>query len=184
MGSLNWNLNLLQSIEWRRFEEVCDFYFHLKGYDTVINKFGADGGIDLRIYKNNHLLAFVQCKAYKKQFVGVNIVREFVGVLTLHKVNYGFIITSGFFSSDAISYGKAVKSNTNFQLELVDGYGFLEHIFYLSRYDQRQLLDFAIQGDYKTPTCPSCGIKMVKRISNNREFWGCKNYPRCHQILH
>jgi restriction system protein len=181
-----WTLSLLQEIEWRRFEEVCDFYFNLKGYNTVLNNFGSDGGVDIRISKNNHLLAFVQCKSYKNKPVGVNVIREFVGVLTVNGVDYGFVITSSFFSSDAISYAKTIKSNTNFQLELIDGNEFLKHIFYLSDYEQRQLLDFALKGDYKTPTCVRCGIKMVRRSSksNGNEFWGCRNYPSCRQILH
>jgi restriction system protein len=181
-----WTLLLLQEIEWRRFEEVCDFYFNLKGYNTVLNNFGSDGGVDIRISKNNHLLAFVQCKSYKNKPVGVNVIREFVGVLTVNRVDYGFVITSSFFSSDAISYAKTIKSNTNFQLELIDGNEFLKHIFYLSDYEQRQLLDFALKGDYKTPTCVRCGIKMVRRSSksNGNEFWGCRNYPSCRQILH
>lgn len=180
-----WTLSLLQEIEWRRFEEVCDFYFNLKGYNTILNNFGSDGGVDIRISKNNHLLAFVQCKSYKNKPVGVNIIREFVGVLTANKVDYGFLITSSFFSSDAISYAKTIKSNTNFQLELIDGNEFLKHIFYLSDYEQRQLLDFAIKGDYKTPTCVRCGSKMVKRQSkkDGTLFWGCSNYPRCRNMM-
>ncbi|MEY3218728.1 MAG: hypothetical protein RIT27_85 [Pseudomonadota bacterium] len=180
-----WTLSLLQEIEWRRFEEVCDFYFNLKGYNTILNNFGSDGGVDIRISKNNHLLAFVQCKSYKNKLVGVGVVREFVGVLTANKVDYGFLITSSFFSSDAISYAKTIKSSTNFQLELIDGNEFLNHIFYLSDYEQRQLLDFALKGDYKTPTCVRCGIKMVKRQSkkDGTLFLGCSNYPRCRNMI-
>ena len=51
--------------------------------------------------------------------------------------------------------------------------------------DAYQLLKLATQGDFLTPTCPSCGIKMVPRKSTQvgREFWGCTNYPRCKQTF-
>ena len=47
------------------------------------------------------------------------------------------------------------------------------------------LLKFATQGDFLTPTCPSCSLKMISRKSTNagRKFWGCRNYPRCKHIL-
>ena len=39
----------------------------------------------------------------------------------------------------------------------------------------------ATQGDFLTPTCPSCAIKMISRKStaHGRPYWGCRNYPAC-----
>lgn len=48
---------------------------------------------------------------------------------------------------------------------------------------QLQLLAFATEGDYTTPSCPSCGVKMIKRESKRGVFWGCRHYPRCRQML-
>jgi hypothetical protein len=44
----------------------------------------------------------------------------------------------------------------------------------------------AIRAD--TPPCPKCGTPMVLRTAKKgdqkgQEFWGCKNYPRCRDIL-
>jgi len=39
------------------------------------------------------------------------------------------------------------------------------------------------EGDYATPTCPSCDVKLVRRNGKNGEFWGCRNYPRCRSTL-
>ena len=44
---------------------------------------------------------------------------------------------------------------------------------------QRNLLAVCTSGDYTTPTCPSCGIKLVERIIGGKAAWGCRNYPRC-----
>ncbi|HEX5767920.1 MAG TPA: topoisomerase DNA-binding C4 zinc finger domain-containing protein [Burkholderiales bacterium] len=42
-------------------------------------------------------------------------------------------------------------------------------------------MKLATQGDFLTPTCPSCGIKMIPRKStaHGRTYWGCRNYPGC-----
>lgn len=39
-----------------------------------------------------------------------------------------------------------------------------------------------------TPICPKCGNQMVLRTAKKgdqkgEEFWGCKNYPRCREIV-
>jgi len=48
---------------------------------------------------------------------------------------------------------------------------------------RQQLLDFATAGDWTTPTCPSCGVKMAARNSKRRRFWGCVHFPKCRGTL-
>jgi ssDNA-binding Zn-finger/Zn-ribbon topoisomerase 1 len=38
---------------------------------------------------------------------------------------------------------------------------------------------------YLTPSCPICGIKLVKleRKKDKSPYWGCANYPRCRITL-
>jgi len=45
---------------------------------------------------------------------------------------------------------------------------------------------FATAGDYTTPTCASCGVKMIVRTpkAGGKAFWGCVNYPRCTMIIY
>jgi restriction system protein len=176
----------LQRLEWRRFEGVVAAYFRVTGYRTKSCDLGADGGIDIYLYRNNELEALVQCKAWSKTLVGVKETREFFGVLTLHRVKLGFLITSGRFSLDAINLARQIRNQGKCRLDLVTGERFLGFISQLSANQQNKLLEFATDGDYSTPTCPHCGIKMVRRSSksNGGVFWGCRNYPRCHQILH
>ncbi|WP_284692629.1 topoisomerase DNA-binding C4 zinc finger domain-containing protein [Paraburkholderia terrae] len=35
------------------------------------------------------------------------------------------------------------------------------------------------KGDYQTPTCVACGVKMVQRQGKGGSFWGCRHYPKC-----
>ncbi|WP_143036408.1 topoisomerase DNA-binding C4 zinc finger domain-containing protein [Collimonas sp. OK242] len=64
-------------------------------------------------------------------------------------------------------------------VQLLDGPGFVKKIQELPAESQTELLKFAFDCDYATPTCASCGIKMIKRDSKRGVFWGCRNFPRC-----
>lgn len=55
----------------------------------------------------------------------------------------------------------------------------MERICTLDQYKQATLLKQAFRGDYRTPTCAACGIKMVERKGSAGAFWGCQNYPGC-----
>lgn len=40
----------------------------------------------------------------------------------------------------------------------------------------------------QAPTCPKCGIPMTVRKATRgsnagQQFWGCTNYPRCHEVI-
>lgn len=69
-------------------------------------------------------------------------------------------------------------------LSRINGVMFLPMIKRLPELSQQKLMALATMGDYKTPSCASCGVKMLKRNGKRGEFWGCANYPRCKQMLH
>jgi restriction system protein len=170
-----WTLEALRVLEWKRFELLCAKYYEIVGFKSETIKCGADGGIDVKLFKldPNQPLAIVQCKAWNVYSVGVKEVRELLGVMAHEKVMRGIFITTGTYTKDALSFG---VSNP---IQLLDGAGFLMKIKELSEDRQHALLQYAFEGDYKTPTCASCGIKMTKRDSKRGPFWGCLNYPRC-----
>jgi restriction system protein len=68
---------------------------------------------------------------------------------------------------------------TENRITLLDGKLFLAMLLRLPEASRQQLLAFATEGDWTTPTCPSCGVKMVARESARGRFWGCSNYPKC-----
>ena len=65
-------------------------------------------------------------------------------------------------------------------LKLIDGEQFIEGIADLPQEDQAELLEAAIEGDYATPSCPNCGVRMVLRKPKSGKdfnvFWGCPNF--------
>lgn len=174
-----WSVKLIQDLEWKRFEELSVAYYLEKGIKAETTQLGADGGIDIKLYQDDtgKPTAIIQCKSWASQ-VGVKPIREFLGVMTHEKIAKGFYMTSSSYTNEAI---EIAKSN---QITLINGEMLLMMIQRLSLTSQEKLLALATSGDYKTPTCPSCGIKMVKRPSAKGDFWGCLNYPKgCRQKL-
>ena len=50
---------------------------------------------------------FIECKQYNaKNKVSVNIIRELCGIQTEDKVNKAMVVTSSFFSKDAIAFAE------------------------------------------------------------------------------
>jgi len=176
-----WSLELLRAIDWKRFEEVCAEYFRVCGFHATTKSHGPDGGIDVILYSpqdKSTVVNVVQCKQWKKQ-VGPRALRELLGVMTDMKVARGTFVASSTFNDEARRI--AVEN----RIHLIDGQGFLEQILKRSPADQQRLLAVATQGDYLTPSCPSCGAKLVKRENRKgrSRFWGCSNFPRCEYTL-
>ena len=176
-----WSAEALSSLEWKRFETVCAEYFRMTGYIPKETRIGADGGVDIWVYKPGSEKPFgiVQCKAWTTYKVGIKPVRELFGVMAAEGVANGMFITSGEFTSEALAFAVGKK------LRLISGKMFLEFIGKLSAEKQEELLALALEGDYRTPTCPQCGIKMTLREGkgSRRDFWGCLRYPRCRATL-
>lgn len=172
----SWSLDLLMSLEWKRYEEICKEFLIIKEkgrLNVSVTKTGADGGIDLKITdKKNKIVALGQCKAYNS-IIGVSFIRELFGVMASEKVGTGYFFTTSKFSNDAIEFANKNK------ITLINGSEQIKIIQSFKPEQQQKLFQIATNGDYTTPTCPSCDIKLIKRSSEKGEFWGCPNYPRC-----
>lgn len=176
-----WTIELLREIEWKRFEDVCQKFYELKGIRSETTPLGPDGGIDIRLYQDDSGVAtsVVQCKAWGERSVGVKPVRELLGVMSHEKISKAFFMTSGTFTEEARTIAAANR------ITLINGDMLLMMIRRLPADAQARLLAFAVEGDYTTPTCPSCGNKMraVPGKEGRPDFWGCGNYPRCQRTL-
>lgn len=172
-----WSLELLRRIEWKRFEELSAAFYREIGLRSETIRCGADGGIDAKLFQGDSQepIAVVQCKAWNTRPVGVKPVRELLGVMTHQNIGKGIFITTGNYTNEAAQFAKANP------IDLVNGTTFLGMIRKLSEDARHRLLAVATEGEFTTPTCPSCGIKMVWRNSERGDFWGCSSYPRCKQ---
>ena len=171
---LAFSRELLDMLEWRRFEDLVTLYFLKTGFVAQRSHVGADGGVDILLYRKGEQqpFAFVQCKAWHVYKVGVKPVRELYGVMAADKISQGYFVTTGDFTSEALAFAEG-KS-----LKLVTGDYLLERIKTLSPSAQDEILEVVTRGNYATPTCPTCDVKMVKRHGPSGDFWGCPNFSR------
>ena len=176
-----WSPELLAALEWKRFEEVCAELFERLGFAAKVAEFGPDGAIDIHLSRppDEQTVAIVQCKSRSTSRVGVKVVRELHGVMASVRVTEGILVTNSTFSDDARAY-----ANAN-HIDLMDGAAVIRSIQALPDEQQVSLLKLATHGNYTTPTCPSCGVKMKeqKKKSDGTPFWGCVHFPRCRVII-
>jgi len=175
MKPAEWTIDALRQLEWKRFESLCVWYYEAMGFTVKTVPHGADGGIDATLYKDGMTapIAVVQCKAWRGP-VKVEPVRALGGVMHSKKMKRGvFWSLAGFIGQPVQVYAAEAG------IQLLDGDGIVERIRALEADKQAKLLARAFEGDYRTPTCAACGVKMVERQSKDSSFWGCRNYPKC-----
>jgi restriction system protein len=176
-----WSLGLLRALEWKRFEELCAAYFGVLGFGTRLAAPGPDGGVDIHLVPEGSDTpgVLVQCKAWSTYDIGVKAIRELFGVMAASKVAEGVFVTTGRFTQPARDFALGKE------IVLIDGADLLAKIAALREDEQARLLALATAGDFTRPTCPSCGIKMVRRIAraSGDPFWGCENFPGCRTTL-
>ncbi len=175
-----WSLDVLDRIEWKRFEDLCCAFYCEKGIRAQTTRLGADGGIDIHLFQDEadpaRATSIVQCKAWSKP-VGVREMRELRGVMAHEKVDKAFFMAPNGYTDEARAFA------TENRITLLDGKLFLAMLQRLPEETSKRLLDFATEGDWTTPTCPSCGDRMTARQGKWGPFWGCVSYPKCHAKL-
>lgn len=129
---------VLNKIDWRRFEMLCEDYFAITGYRVKPTRQGADGGVDIVIHPpRSKKTIYVQCKAWTNG-VGVKPVRELFGVMTADKVKHGIVLITETFTSDAHAFAKANG------VQLIDGPELIARLDALHPAEQRQVLKRAL----------------------------------------
>lgn len=174
-------IDLLRSLEWKRFELIAERYFAATGLHAKRSGTGADGGVDLRLHMAKDLPpdSLVQCKAWGGELIGVSLVRELRGVMAAEGVSKGIFMTTSDFTPDARAFAGANGITVMNALELVTRFQSLAVA------DRRKILAEVTEGDYTTPTCPTCDVKLVLRDGGKtgRSFWGCRRYPHCRYTM-
>ena len=178
----------LHAFTWSEFEHVVGEGFRKDGYTVRSNVGGGpDGGVDLVLQKGAKQ-CLVQCKHWRTSSVGVAVIREFFGVMTAHRVDGGFVVTSGSFTAEARNFAAQCE------IGLIDG-SQLER--WISRYrdsqaDSRErslkapVTPVATPRESPPPACPKCSVAMVLRTarrgpSAGQPFWGCSRFPQCRE---
>lgn len=177
-----WTRLFLKSLEWKRYEEVCTEYLRIKNCQADVTCVGADGGIDIKISDSSGVVfAAGQCKAWSRP-IGVSLIRELYGVMAADRIKTGIFLTTSEFTNDALAFAKGKN------LLLIDCDELINLINGLDDVSKKRINLIATEGDYTTPTCVNCDVKMVKRTAKNgnnsgRQFWGCVNFPKCKNVM-
>ena len=95
----------LRALSWREFESLLFAAFEAHGFNVQDRGgHGADGGVDL-VAKRGDQKYYVQCKHWKTQQVGVNVVRELAGIVATHGAAGGYVVASGRYTREAQEFG-------------------------------------------------------------------------------
>ncbi len=104
----------------RKFEELIASILRDLGFDVELTKATRDGGRDIIASirtKVSTFLTYVECKRYSpKNKIDVGLIREVIGVHSIHKPAKSIIVTTGFFTKDAVKEAKIFEN----QLDLKD----------------------------------------------------------------
>lgn len=112
-------MDSLRSMDWRDFERLVGEAFRRQGYTVEETGLGgADGGKDVVLRKGG-LTTIVQCKQYRTQRVGVQVVREMYGVMIHEGASAVKIVTLVGYTPDAAAFVR------NKPIELIDGHALL-----------------------------------------------------------
>ena len=174
------SIDTIRNLSWKEFEELVAEAYRRQGYAVIENhRGGPDGGVDIRLKKAGEL-HLIQCKHWKKQNVGVPIVRELYGVMAAKHASAGSVVCSGTYSQAAkdFAHGK--------NIDLVDGRQ-LETM--IKNVQSVQLTHAGQESESRTSTtgsepCPRCGNELVIRTARKgknpgNEFLGCSAFPAC-----
>jgi restriction system protein len=168
----------IRDLSWDEFEDLISEVYRRQGYAVEhTGKPGPDGGVDHRLSKDGSK-SLVQCKHWRRQQVGVTVIRELLGVMTSERATTGIVVTSGTFTEDAIDFAARNR------ITLIDG-----HRLELMIQDLRMKPSVdppkpATPISKSSPGCPRCGATMAHRTARRgaiagESFWGCPNFPSC-----
>lgn len=116
----NKNPEKLYDLNPRKFEELIASILKDLGFDVELTKATRDGGRDIIASirtKISTFLTYVECKRYSPDNkIDVGLIREVIGVHSIHKPAKSIIVTTSFFTKDAIKEAKTFEN----QLDLKD----------------------------------------------------------------
>ena len=179
---VQWTPELLKQLEWRRFEALCAAYFEALDLRAEVIGAAMGSGVNIRLYQQGveQPWILVQCQPWNAYRIGIKPMRELLAAMASAKVGEGVLVTAGKFTQGARDLARQEPT-----ISLIDGAELLAKIASLPPEKASGLLRFVTEGDFQTPTCPTCDLKMIPRKSttHGRKFWGCRNYPSCKQTF-
>jgi restriction system protein len=196
------DLTSIRALSWREFEALVAEAYRRQGYTvTRTGGDGPDGGVDLTLKKDGNCL-IVQCKQWRADKVGPQVVREIFGVMTAQRAQGAVIITSGLFTQEAKTFARGKP------IDLVEGQQLADLVRSVqvrpSPSPLRAVTGADAAGHEAGPSgapamseppkanpktsCPQCGAGMILRTAQRgahtgERFWGCSRFPVCRATI-
>jgi hypothetical protein len=166
------NNELLQKLEWKRFEELVASYYSKTGVVAVRTKSGPAAPVHIKIsWKGEpRPFAYVQCIAHPVGLIDASPLQQLVNVLAAEDIRRGYVVSTGKFGVAARDLAEEKH------LTLLPGDMFLEKLNALPDAARSELMQQTTVGDYTTPSCPKCEAKMVKS-PEDPTMWKCPTHP-------
>ncbi len=165
---LNSGMNIVDKLSGIEFEEFLLVHFKNMGYKGNTTPSTNDYGADLILYKDSEKIV-VQAKRYSKK-VGIEAVQQVIGAREYYKANRCIVITSNFFTPNAINL--ANSSN----VELWDRNILINLMIHKN--GKHELIN-NLKNENKPRYCKLCGSELLKKYGSYGNFYGCSNYPMC-----
>jgi hypothetical protein len=164
--------DLLRKLEWKRFEVLVAAYYVKTGVVAVRTQAGPQSAVHLNISWKGETKPFacVQCHSNPKGLIMVEPLQELNAALTAADIRRGYVVTNGKFNVEARDFAEEKH------FTLLPGDLFLEKLNALPPAARAELMQETTAGDYSTPTCPKCDVKMIQAAEGG---WRCANHPKC-----
>ena len=131
-----WSLDVFAHIDAPRFAVVCETWFCWAGFDTRSESLRCSAGVDIWLHapKMASPVAIVRCKHGQDKPVGLQEMRDFLGVVTTCKTAHGTFTTTSTYTPEALQFAR------DNGIDAVDGAGLLQRIKTRTRQSQQALL--------------------------------------------
>jgi cytoskeletal protein CcmA (bactofilin family) len=148
-------------MDWKRFQDLIQVVVTKAGYRARPVMVGEAGValISLSAWERKDPEALLCCAPWDQPVVSGRLVAGFHQEMINRGYPCGTMFTPGYYRSDALEF------RGERPIELVGGAEFLQTLSRLSAEEQRYLLKLTTAGDYDSPTCPACSVKMLLRDS-------------------
>jgi restriction system protein len=166
----------LAKLSWQQFEELIVDAFRRHGYRVreVGGRGRADGEVDVVLGRADET-TIVQAKHWRRDRVGVALVRELYGVQRAMRAQRSMFVAMGSSTADATQFAAQVG------MTLVDGEELLRIIG--TGAARRGPRAARIAVGQRAPVS-ACGAAIVRRTADRGQhagddFWGCSTFPAC-----
>lgn len=174
-----WSIDVLRLMDWKRYEEVSAAYFALTTESSHTTSIGPASGLDVRMFQcqAGHPYALARCTALHFHRINAQPILTLAHALARQQIERGLFVSRAGFRSDAH------QAASRYGIALIDGVMLLSMIQRLRPAFRDHLLAIATAGDWRVPSCPLCGEKMLGRQRDSSVYWRCSSLERCNTRL-